>query len=315
MSRRTTSISRQLAAELRFLHYSRRLVILLGVLAAGVVVSLTGSVSHARSAHENFVREVSAYESHGITLQDALAAPVTVTTDQTGQTIDNPLKYDYLEVARSLRALQGLGMVGTALDLVTFIVIPLTFLVFGAGLATTDRASGVSAFRGSRERWPRVVAAKILALAVLGVGAAVAVAVMGAAASVAGAGSVDSLRANIDYAILPMALSPVLPKVAMTALVALFFGVIGYAVGALTRSTSWPMVLAGLALFLLPFVSPWDPRNVLAVLGAHVYDFWGQFQMRPPIQLDVGTALAAVAGYLVVAGVVVGLAARRAPLR
>lgn len=315
MSRRTTSISRQATAELRFLLYSRRLLVVALVLMAGVAIAFSGSLSQARSAHENFVREVATYESHGITLEDALAAPVTVRTTSSGETIDNPLKYDYLEVGRSLAALQGLGMVGTALDLVTFIVIPLTFLVLGAGMATVDRSTGTASWRGIRERWPRVAAAKLLVLGIVGLGAAVLTALLGLVASVVGSSAVAGVRDGIDYALAPATPSPVLPKIAMTALVGLLFGVLGYALGAVTRSASWPMVLAGVALFVLPFVSAWDLRNLLAVLGSGVYDFWGQFEMRPPIEVGTLAAVVAVGCYLAAAGVVTALVSRRPPLR
>lgn len=310
-----TRIGRQARAELLFLHFSRRLLLVVLVLLAGVVVSFTGSVTAASSANANFVRQVAEFEGNGVSLEDALKAPTSVTRNGSAETIDNPLKYDYLVVAKAVAAVDGAAMAGTALDLSTFIVIPLLFLVLGAGIADHDRASGSSQLRASRERWGVVVAAKVMVLGLVAVGAALLVTVGGLAATVVGSSSVARLRRDISYDLVVVTPSPLVPKVFMTVLVALVFGLAGYAIAWLTRSTSWPMVAVALALFVLPFLTAWDPRNVLAVLAVGVYDFWGQFQLRPPIEMVHGTALVAALGYTSAVALVVALSARRVPLR
>jgi hypothetical protein len=311
-----TSISRELRAELRYLLYARYLLVLLGVLAVGVAVATSGSVSTARSAQTSFVSQVALFEQNGVSLADALGAPLTVTREAGMETIDNPLKYDYLRASESVHAVQGGAMAGTALDLVTFIVAPLLFLVLGATLATYDRASGTAAFRAARERWVRVTVGKILTLLTVAVGATIAVVVLGLVAGIVAAPSVDRLTRQIPYdLVVPESASPLAVKMLMTAGVCTFFGLLGYAVGVLTRSASWPMVLAALALFLLPFVSRWDPRNLLAGLGDGVYDFWGQFEMRPPIPVGDGVALTALVVYGALAAAVVVLSARVVRLR
>jgi hypothetical protein len=113
----------------------------------------------------------------------------------------------------------------------------------------------------------------------------------------------------------PDPVAPVVLKLAMTTAVGFFFGVLGYAIGWLTRSSSWPMVLAAAVLFLVPFVSPWDPRNLIATLGQHVYDFWGQFELRPPLPVDPALAGVVIGGYLLAALAVLALSARRVRFR
>jgi hypothetical protein len=310
-----TRIARQARAELLFLHFSRRLLLVGLVLLAAVVVSFTGSVSAASSANDNFVRQVAVFEKNGVALEDALKAPMSVSRDGPAETIDNPLKYDYLGVAKAVASVHGTAMAGTALDLSTFIVIPLLFLVLGAGIARHDPASGSSQIRASRERWGVVVVAKVAVLGLVAGGAALLVAVGGLVAPVVGSATVDRLRSDISYDLAVVTPSPLLPKVVMTVLVAVAFGLAGYAIAWSTHSTSWPMVAAALALFTLPFLTAWDPRNVLAVLGYGVYDFWGQFQLRPPIQMAHSTALVAALGYTAAVALMVAASARRVPLR
>ena len=295
--------------------FSRRLLHVVLVLLAGVVVSFTGSVTSASSANANFVRQVAVFEKNGITLEDALKTPSSVTRNGSSETIDNPLKYDYFVVAKAVAAVDGTAMAGTALDLSTFVVIPLLFLMLGAGMASHDRVSGSSQIRASRERWGVVVAAKVVVLGLVAVGAPLLVAVGGLLAPVVASAPVDRLRGEVSYDLAAVAPSPLLPKLIMTAMVAIAFGLAGYAIAWITRSTSWPMVAAALGLFVLPFVTAWDPRNVLAVLADGVYDFWGQFQLRPPIEMAHGSALAVAVGYLTALMVMVAASARRVPLR
>jgi hypothetical protein len=156
----------------------------------------------------------------------------------------------------------------------------------------------------------------MVTMVTLGVFSAAAVAGLAMVAALIGAPSVHQLTRDIPYQLTyPTSGSPLVLKLLTTALVCTFFGVIGYAIGFLTRSTSWPLVLAAAVLFLLPFVSVWDPRNLLAVVGSHVYDFWGQFVLRPPLPLSTWTALAALLGYLAAAALVVVVSGRAVRMR
>jgi hypothetical protein len=310
------STVRQLGSELRLLHHSRRISVVLFVAAATVVVAFTGSVSAAASAHRFFLDRVAYFGEQGVTLADALRAPLHVTQSGHMEENDNPLKYDYLQVSTHVQALRGVAMVGTALDLVTFVAFPLLFLVLGSHLATYDRTSGTLKLRASRERWSRIAAAKVLALGVVSAAATAFVGAFALLVAYAGSPWVDRMTQGIDYQLAtPPSVSPLAVKLLTTAGVGLLFGVIGYAVGVVTRSASWPMVLASAVLFVVPFFAPWDPRNALAVLGRHVYDFWGQFEMRPPLPLSTGAAWAVVLGCLASSASVVGLSARYPRLR
>ena len=315
MSGPMISISRQCVSELQFLRFSRYLYVLLAVVAAGVVIAFTGSLSNAQSAHENFVDQVKVFQQNGITLDEALNKPVVVTRAGDQETIDNPLKYDYLEVGKAVRAVEGTAMIGTALDLVTFIVAPLLFLILGANLANYDRTSRTAPFRAARERWIWVTVGKMVTIVVLGIFATLTIAVCGLVVGAVGSSAVHQLTSSINYELsYPTVISPLALKMVTTALVCTFFGLLGYAVGIVTRSSSWPMVLAAAMLFLLPFVSRWDPRNLLAVVGSQVYDFWGQFQMRPPITVSTGTAVGALVLYSAAAVIVILIGARRVRL-
>jgi hypothetical protein len=217
-----------------------------------------------------------------------------VTTAADGsQQIDNPLKYDYLEVGKSISALHGFpATAGTLLDLLTFVVIPLAFVYFGAYSATFDRRAGTLKLRVAAADWPTIVLAK-LGSTVAAAAFLLAVILMTAAALATLGGLVlgDTRADGFVYPVVtPPSVSPLTLQFAVSLGIATVFGAVGYAIGALTGSTSWPVVGAALILFLVPIQGAADPRNAMAVLGEHVFNFWGQFKLRPPAAMSLGAA-------------------------
>lgn len=314
MSTSMTRLRREVRAELLLFVHTRGAWVVSAVIAAGVVLSYVGSRSHAMAAVRSFEAQVARFAEEGITLEQSLAAPVSVVTSGGSETIDNPLKYDFLQLSSAVQAVEPASMAGTALDFTTFLVIPLLFLFIGTRLALVDRAAGTVGFRAARERWSTIVLAKSVVLAVVAMAAALLTATLGWVVAVVGRAFAGVVRDEVAFPLVVGDGNPLWAKAAMTTGVALLFGLAGYLSGAITRSTSWPLVLAALALFMAPFVVMWDPRNLMAVFGVRVYDFWGQFVLRPPLPIELGTAgvLAALYAGVLVAGVAV--TARRVPL-
>lgn len=187
--------------------------------------------------------------------------------------------------------------------------------IFRGYLANYDRTSHTVTIRASRDSWQSVTGGKLLAIGAISVGTAAVIALLGIIVGFVGSSFVTNVTSSIDYDLAyPSSKSLLVTKVMVTALVCCFFGVVGYAIGVLTKSISWPMVLAAIVLFLVPFMSAWDPRNLLAVIGVAVFDFWGQFELRPPIPVGLSTSVVALLGYATVALAFVLWRARRAPL-
>lgn len=314
MSTSMTRVRREVHAELLIFAYTRMAWVTAGVLALGALAAYLGSRSHALAGVRTFEEQVTRFAREGITLDDALAAPVSITVSGGSETIDNPLKYDFLQLSSAVRAVEPGAMAATALDVVTFLVIPLLFLFLGTRLALVDRAAGTVGFRAARAPWRSIVLAKGLTLAILAACSALLTAVLGWATGLLGELVAGSLRSQVAYPLVIPQGNPLWAKVAMTAAVALTFGLVGYVLGALTGSGSWPLVLSALMLFVAPFVAAGDPRNLMAVFGSRVYDFWGQFELRPPLPLDLGTATLAVAGYAAAILAVLALSSRRIPV-
>ncbi len=309
-----TRVRREVHAELLIFTYTKMAVVAAAVLAIGVIGSYLGSRSHAIAGVHGFEAQVARFAQEGITLDDALAAPMVVTVSGGSETIDNPLKYDFIALSSAVQAVEPSAMAATALDFVTFLVVPLLFLFLGTRLALVDRAAGTVGFRAARASWRSIVLAKSVVVGILAVAAAVLTAALGWATGFVGELVSGGVRTDVPYPLVVTQGNPLWAKVAMTAAVALVFGLMGYAFGALTGSGSWPLVLSALVLFVAPFAVAWDLRNIMAVFGNRVYDFWGQFQLRPPLPVDLASAGLALTGYVVVIVALVALTSRRVPL-
>lgn len=279
-------------------------------MAASAVAAFSGTLSAVRGQQARFLADVASYEERGVTLAQALAAPVQVIEDGNAQTIENPLKYDYLRLGESLYSVTSpWGVVATAVEFATFIVIPLVFLFVGASSAVTDRRAGTLKLRASTDPVVGINIGKIVAIAV-----AAGVAVL----SLVGAGVLTALvgrlvtgdlaaSSTVPVPTTPADGHPMILKLALCFAVAVFFGLAGFAIGTVTRALTWPLVLAALALFVVPFLSAWDPRNLLAVIGSAVFDFWGQFELRPPIPGVATSAAVATTLALAVACGLIGV--------
>ena len=308
-------VRRQAISDLRRLYFSKQWLVIFGVVIVAVGLAYVGARSFAETTQSTFVTTVNDYQANGISLDSALSAPVEVSGSGGNQTITNPLRFDFEGVAAARNAVTGLAFVSTALDVAIFLVLPLLLLFVGGSLALSDRAAGTTGLRAAREGWARVVAGRLVAGFVVGVGAISLICGAAAAAGLAGPKIWPIPDPGFDFGRAQLQAQPFAPKVAFALAVAVAFLVLGYLLARVSHTMSWPFLVVALALFVLPIVVSWDPRNLMAAVGRDVLDFWGQFKVWPTVEVDPGRALMVGLAEVAAMLLVVLLTNRRVPAR
>ena len=288
------SLCGEVRSELRGAVASRLLVVLLLAGAVFAVWSAVTDVGNARSTAALFERTAAEYRSAGHSVEEALAEPVSVTTDEDGRTeIDNPLRYDFEAATAASAALTPLGAVGTGLSLAVFLVTPLLGYATGLFAATTDLRGGSIIVRWPQVRRARTfVAAKaaLLVAAVLASGAALVL-----TAAVAGLVTAQLRPFPVDGSSPPPSTDPAAIGAVAAAfvLVGVAFAALGFLVATVTRERALSLTVFALGYYLLPILGPGDPRNLVPSVAAPWLVFHGGFQ--PRAVGDLGVPLSALA--------------------
>jgi len=231
------------------------------------------------------------YRSAGQSVDESLAAPSSTTaTDNGGEIVDNPLRYDFEAAISASGRLSPSGASTNAFSLAAFLLLPVLGFITGVILATHDIRSG-----SIRVRWPRAGAVALLGAKASLLCALMVMVLATVAVTSTVAGTLMSFRLPplVQSGELPF-ITPgftldILATAALDLLVAAAFGCLGLAIASLLRERTFTITLFVLTYFLLPIVGVSDPRNFIPVAGQDVLNFGGSFQ--PVATGDAGPSL------------------------
>ncbi|QHC57583.1 hypothetical protein [Rathayibacter sp. VKM Ac-2760] len=300
-----TSVLREIRRELRGAVSSRLLLVLLLAGAVFAAWSAVTDCGNAESTAALFMRTAADHTAAGQSVEEALAAPLTVTSLGDGRTeIDNPLRFDFEAAVAASAALDPAGAVSTALSLALVLATPLLGYAVGLFAATTDLRSGSIIVRWPQVRGVRTfLAAKaaLLVLAVLTFGGALAL-----CSSLAGLVTAQLRPSVLGDAVREPPADPgrIAALSAAFLLIGVAFAALGFCVATVTRERAFSLTGFALAYYLLPILGPWDPRNLIPSVAAPWLAFHGGFQPRAVGDLGVlPSALSLSAGPLLLFGV------------
>jgi hypothetical protein len=300
----TSGILSQVRVELRLIWRGFVLPICLvicALLAVGNVVNTAGSVR----ADYGLVQHTRAeYAANGMNFAADLKKPAKVTTSGDEQSVTNLARYDYDTMASAIIAISPASTVSETLKYFGFLLYPLVFFLIGLWLATGQRRYRLEKVTLVRTGAVRAVAARQLTLLVV---AAIVTATILIVDVVARAIATSVLASQLPFA----AFSPLSPpppqnplaQWGVIALVVVFFGGAGLAVGALAGVFAIPAIVFLIWDYVVPFLGAHDPRNWFDVLGHSVFTYASTFELSPAIPLAVPIALtAAVVGAVILLG-------------
>lgn len=276
-----------------------------GGLAVSLVFAFTGSISNVGASLTRLQATEAQALANGVSLAQAMAQPSNLVIQGSQKVLDNPLRYDYETAYFANRALEGSNSIGTGLEMITFLVIPLLFFVYGCGAATGDVRRRILKDRIVAQGAGPYIAAKVSSVALVSVGAILLVATLSfGAAPILKAVFLQDVSRDFPYAVDDVGIGNPTVQIAFSAGVSLFFGLLGLFVGLVARSMLIPSLTAGGLLMLAPFAGPYDPRNILTAAGQGVFNYWGGFSPRPPFPLATEFGVMLLAGVLVVVALV-----------
>ncbi|WP_369746202.1 hypothetical protein [Paenarthrobacter sp. AMU7] len=216
--------------------------------------------------------------------------------------MDNPLRFDYEAAYFADRALEGPYAIGTGLEMITFLVIPLLFFIYGCGTAVGDVRRRILKDRIVAQGAAAYVAGKVAVIALVSVAAVVLAALLSwGAAPILRALFVQANSHEFIYPVNDVGAGNPIAQVAFASAVAASFGLLGLFIGLVVRSMLIPCLAAGGLLLLLPFAGPYDPRNILTAAAEGIFNYWGGFNPRTPFPVwtELGVLLSGVALVLV----------------
>jgi hypothetical protein len=299
------NLLRSIRTELRYETWSLTLLWPLAVTFVAVGLGLIGSLSNASATLAQLHSTQTQAVSNGLSLEEAMKHPVGQSVQGSQTLIDNPLRFDYEQAYNAHRALDGWNSIGTGLEMITFIVIPLLFFLYGCAVAVGDVRQRILKERVVVQGARPYVLAKMAVVS----GVAVASAVLGAVVSLAGAPILQAFfqpgqTVDFPFTVEENSIGNPVAQILFTAATAMFFGLLGLFIGLVTRTALLPGLLAGALLMVVPFAGPYDPRNILTTAGQSVFNFWGGFSPRTlfPVPLDAGLALMVLGLGIIVAG-------------
>lgn len=286
------ALLRSLRTELRYQWWSKLLLLPLGVSVLGLGASFSGSISNSAFTLQRLRLTQSQAAANGVTLEDALAHPINTTIQGGQKFIDNPLRADYESAYHANLTFDGLNAISTGLEMITFIVLPLLFFIYGAAVAVNDIKQRIVKQRVSTQGSTPYVVAKALLIS----GAALASVLLCSVLSVVAAPALKvafqpDAASAFPYAVESSSTGNPGVQMAFSAGTAIFFGLAGFFVSLATRAILIPALAAGGLLMVAPFAGAYDPRNILSVAGAEVFNFWGGFMPRALFPVSATTGL------------------------
>ncbi len=285
---------RSVRTELRFQLWSRALVLPIGGLAASLVFVFAGSISNVSATLSRLkITEAHASEN-GLFLGEAMEQPNNVVIQGAQRMVDNPLRFDYEAAYFAYRAFEGPHAIGTGLEMITFLVTPLLFFIYGCGTAVGDVRRRILKDRIIAQGAAPYVAGKFATITLVSMAAVILTAMLSlGAAPILRALFLQSDRHDFIYPVDDAGAGNPIVQIAFAAAVAVAFGLLGLFIGLVARSMLIPCLAAGALLLLVPFAGPYDPRNILTAAAEGVFNYWGGFNPRPPfpVRTDLGVLL------------------------
>lgn len=226
------------------------------------------------------------YIQNGMDVQQHLEDPLEVTNQDNATYVDNPIKYDYLDLAISIRNVKPAYILSNTLEYLVFVFCTFLFAVYSIYIATYDFRFGTFKLKCVDTHTFQLVVGKLLSIFYVVFFCFVFV----------------WMISYVMSFFLQMHLSNALPigdfdldifvyqhnvfyQLLFSYVTVCFYVVLGFLLGFIFKSALIPIVVFCVYGFALPVLGKYDFVNIIAYFSNKVFSFEGQFSMFEPIAI------------------------------
>ncbi|WP_338631950.1 hypothetical protein [Clostridium baratii] len=275
--------------EIFYQMYSKNffILILISILLAGL---------NAFSLRENIYNKFNVFnktlevaESNGENIEEALRSGVNVTKNNNVEEVDNVLKYDYLNLVNSIKAVNPKSTVNQTLSYMTFSFFPIIFGVFGVIVATYDRKYKMRKLNAIYDNKKIRFISKILSLILI---SSVVLIITLGITYIINFFIYNNISGNPRFEpyilnnIASMGLIFKIKQVLFSLSVIFIFSIIGFILGSILMNSTSAILVILLYNLLFPITGKYDLKNILLYEGSTMFEFIGNFTPANIIKLN-----------------------------
>lgn len=290
------NILNNLKKELMYQYFSRIFFIITLLISALMIWSLFMQTTQTKDKYNLYLRTEAEYKKDGIDIEKALKSPMKIdeNTESNGdksEVIENILRYDYESLSYSIYAIKPNQILSTSLEWVSFIFLPMIFMIYGIYIATYDRKYKTLKIKSIQYNWKHLIISKQLSMYISGF---IMLTISFLSSYIVGRIFYIMITKEIPVEQFQPAKIPsdknIFIQCGMIFFIVIIFSTLGFCLGVLFKGILIPTLIFVLYNFAIPILGVYDIRNMIAVLGHQVFNFLGNFKLFIPSDMPIGIA-------------------------
>jgi len=285
-------------------YFSRLFFILILIVSSLMIWNSFMLTKEVKSNYNLYLRTESEYKNDGIDIDKALKSPVQTDQKQgangnTIETIDNILRYDYENLTSSIYRIQPNQIVPSSLEWISFIFLPIIFMIYGVYIATYERKYKTLKIKSIQYDWRYFLITKQISLYI---SALIILTFSTLFSYIAGRFFYVIITKEIpmeQFQVLnAFADKNLFVQLIITLFITIIFSTLGFSLGIICKGILIPVLIFVAYNFATPILGTYDIRNMIAVLGHQAFNFSGNFKLFTPSDMPTTTAVLLLIGFI-----------------
>ncbi|AEX86487.1 hypothetical protein Marpi_2112 [Marinitoga piezophila KA3] len=249
-----------------------------------------------------FIHTLNETKKMGMDVEEILKKPLKIEEKNGVKKINNPLKFDYENVALAIYDLKNPNRVITnTLKYLSFIFYSFFFGVYGVYIATYDIKYKTLKIKAVQNNWMHILLSKQLSMYILSFLMIIIVLFL---SSIIGFIFYNSLFFDIPVNEFKLSVQPsdtnIILQFVLSVFLSFIFTTFGFYLGLLFRGVIYPILILVLYNFIFPTFGKYDLKNLISILGHKVFDFYGNFILFKPEKISLNVSIILLVTYIII---------------